>query len=230
MNCRLCRSANTGPLPFAVPESAGRWYRCTDCGSDSNANEYDAVHYPENLAAIHRANIGGVDAAREQVRSNCEWFGHYKDGLLNLDFLDVACADGAALDVMQAMGWSIHGFDVVQPDYFGPHVTVAPVFHRWLFPRRFAAVMAREVWEHVPNPDMFLHELHGVTLPGGLVQIQTPKPCDYYHPHIHQPAHLFIASPAQMRAMMTAAMLDVIDAREWEAEQPGQAYLCRARS
>jgi 2-polyprenyl-3-methyl-5-hydroxy-6-metoxy-1,4-benzoquinol methylase len=170
----------------------------------------------------------GEDSARlrEEVRSNCEWFGHYLDGLPNRDFLDVGCADGAALTVMQSMGWAVHGFDVFAPPYAGPHVTVGAVFSRWLFPLRYAAVMAREVVEHVPDPDRLLHELHGVACPGGLVQVQTPKPQAAHHPDTYQRPHLVILSPAHLRRMLDGAMLDVVDAREWPE---GQAYLCRAR-
>lgn len=231
MRCKLCHSPDTGPQPFAVPAAEGEWVRCRACGSDSNALTYDDVKavYDPAFAGRLEAISGGPGAARDQVRSNCDWFGHHAGGLPNRDFLDVGCADGAALDVMQALGWAVHGFDVAPPPYVGPHVTVAPFFNRWLFPLRYAAVMAREVFEHVPCPDVLLHELHGVACPGGLVQVQTPKPCDHPHPNVYQRAHLFVASPRRLREMLDHAMLDVIDAREWDAVQPGQAYLCRAR-
>lgn len=229
MICRICESVNLSDMRFEVPEEAGNWKRCRDCGSDTNFIEYDPSRYPPNLSEVHRKNIGGSEAAREQVRSNCEWFDHYREGLPNLDFLDIGCADGSALDVMQSKGWAVHGFDIQKPDYFGPHVTVSPLFTRWLFPLRYAAVLCREVIEHVPTPRQLLFEIHGVTCPNGLVQIQTPKPCDYRHEHIYQRDHLFIPSTTAMQEMLRTAMLDVIDSREWTAIQPGQAYLCRAR-
>jgi hypothetical protein len=124
----------------------------------------------------------------------------------------------------------VHGWDVVTPPYApAPHVTVTPLFCRWLFPLRYAAVLAREVFEHTPAPDLFLHDLHGVACPGGLVQVQTPKPADAYSPGVYQRAHLHVASPGQLRRMLDGAMLDVLDWREWEATQPGMAALCRAR-
>lgn len=229
MTCRACYSADLAPVPFEVPAAAGEWFRCRACGSDTAAHGYDPGLYPDGLAAAHRANIGGAEAARLAVRSNCEWFGHHAEGIPNRDFLDVGCADGSALDVMQALGYAVHGFDVARPDYHGPHVTVGAVFSRWLFPLRYGFVLCREVLEHVEHPDVLLHELHGVACPGGLVQVQTPAPCDSYHPHVHQRGHLCVLAPARLRAMLAGAMLDVIDAREWAAGQPGQAYLCRAR-
>lgn len=231
MRCKLCHSADTVPLPFAVPEYEGQWVRCRACGSDSNSLDYDHSNYGPDNAARHRNQIGGAEVAREALRSNAEWFGHHHQLGDDRSFLDVGCADGSGLDVMQSLGWSVHGFDVDCPDYGpAPHLTIAPVFHRWLFPQRFAAVMARETIEHVPTPDLFLHDLHGVTRPGGLVQVQTPKPGDDYHPNVYQRTHLFLFSTKRLREMLSAAMLDVIDSREWEEIQPGQAYLCRART
>lgn len=225
MHCRACYSTGLDPIPFEVPAAAGRWSRCRACGSDTAAHGYDPAVYD---AAYYRTHAGTDEPAylRDQVRSNCDWFGHHAAGLPNRDFLDVGCADGAALDVMQGLGWAVHGFDVTRPPYFGPHVTVGAVFSRWLFPLRYAAVLCREVVEHVESPDFLLHELHGVACPGGLVQVQTQKPLAAYHPDPYQRAHLCLIPPARLRVMLAGAMLDVIDAREWET---GHAYLCRAR-
>ncbi|HEX4608504.1 MAG TPA: methyltransferase domain-containing protein [Urbifossiella sp.] len=225
MICRACHSSALDPLPFAVPAPAGRWFRCRACGSDTAAHGYDPGIYTPDY---YRTHAGTADPVylREQVRSNCDWFGHHAGGLPNRDFLDVGCADGAGLDVMQSLGWAVHGFDVAPPPYLGPHVTVGAVFSRWLFPLRYAAVLCREVVEHVDCPDLLLHELHGVACPGGLVQVQTPRPLDRYDPDVQQRAHLCILSPDRLGALLNGAMLDVIDAREWEM---GQAYLCRAR-
>jgi 2-polyprenyl-3-methyl-5-hydroxy-6-metoxy-1,4-benzoquinol methylase len=168
----------------------------------------------------------------EQVRSNCEWFDHYAKDLPNRDFLDIGCCEGSSLRVMAALGWAVHGFDVVEPSYYGPHVTVGPHFTKWLFPNRYAAVMAREVIEHVDSPLLFLHECHGVLCPGGLLQVQTPKPCDWFHGAVYQTAHLTIMHPQALRSLINDAMFDILDFREWgePGEQPGQAYLCKART
>ena len=226
MTCRACYSADLGPLPFDVPPSAGVWRRCRACGSDTAAHGYDGSIYTTDYMRTHAAAGDDPAKLREEVRSNCEWFGHHLADLPNRDFLDVGCADGAALTVMQSMGWAVHGFDVFTPPYAGPHVTVGAVFSRWLFPLRYAAVLCREVVEHVESPDRLLHEIHGVACPGGLVQVQTPRPQATFHPDVYQRAHLVILSPPHLRRMLSGAMLDVIDSREWAT---GQAYLCRAR-
>lgn len=226
MYCRACYSPDLEPLPFSVPPEAGEWRRCRACGSDTAAAGYDPGLYAPGYMERYAADAADPARMREQVRSNCDWFGHHAADLPNRDFLDVGCADGAALTVMQELGWAVHGFDVFPPPYLGPHVTVGRVFSRWLFPLRYAAVLCREVVEHVESPDLLLHELHGVACPGGLVQVQTPVPLDRFRPETYGSGHLCLIPPARLRVMLAGAMLDVIDAREWEI---GQAYLCRAR-
>lgn len=226
MNCRLCRSTDLTPLPFDIPLTAGRWFRCQNCGSDSADHDYPDDFYTREYEENEVDNSGGVEVRNESIRSNLDWFGPHHELGDERTFLDVGCCDGAALRGMQDRGWGVHGFDVFEPSYFASHVTVAPYFHRWLFPRRYAAVLCREVLEHVESPNLLLHELHGVTLPGGLVQIQTPRPWFEYHPIPYQRAHLFLISPFKLQSMIQEAMLDLIEAREWEM---GQAYLCRAR-
>lgn len=226
MNCRLCRSTDLLPVPFETP-GGQRWFRCSSCGSDSAEHEYPEGLYTIDYELSETQSTGGPDARLAQVESNLDWFGHHAEGLPNRDFLDVGCCDGAALRGMQARGWAVHGFDVFPPSYMGPHVTVAPFFHRWLFPLRYSAVLCREVFEHVQSPQLFLVELHGVTVPGGLVQIQTPRPWHEFHGIPYQRAHLHLASPNQLKLMFHTAMLDVIDERFWDM---GQAYLCRARA
>lgn len=228
MTCKLCHSPDTTAVPFEVPPECGGWVRCRACGSDSSSLDYEDVRgeYGPGYVARVLELAGGSAGQAEQLRSNLDWFDHHHR-LAERTFLDVGCCDGEGMTGMRALGWIAYGFDVFASPDRSPKVTVAPHFVRWLFPERFAAVLCREVWEHVPAPDLFLHELHGVTCPGGLVQLQTPKPIDRYHPHLYQRTHLHLASPRQIRSMLGGAMLEIVDAREWET---GQAYLCRARS
>jgi SAM-dependent methyltransferase len=226
MTCRCCHSPDTAPVPFPVPPESGRWVRCRACGSDTADNPYPAGLYSPAYEASEVAATGTPADRRDQVRSNCDWFCDHADRLPARTFLDVGCCDGAALAVMQDRGWAVHGFDVFRPSYHGPHVTVAPAFHRWLFPRRFDAALCREVLEHVESPQFLLAELHGVVVPGGLVQVQTPRPLDRHHPIPYQRQHLALASPARLRQLFRTFLFETLDAREWEC---GQAYLLRAR-
>lgn len=236
MKCRLCFADALTPVPFDVPAESGEWLRCGACGSDSATHAYDASayrHWDEyndhwfEATGIARGNDAKlIEYLRKDCSVNCDWFDRHHNPAMPKTFLDVGCAHGAALDAMQSRGWAVHGFDVARPPYFGPHVTVSSVFNRWMFPIRFAAVLAREVWEHVDCPCLFLHELHGSCLPGGLVEVQTPRPQPAYHKIVYCRGHLHVASEPQLRKMLAGSMLDVIDTLTWDI---GQAYLCRAR-
>lgn len=226
MICRLCHSPDLTPLPFDVPVAAGVWLRCSACGSDTPTHGYDPAMYGPDYVAAQLASAGGLPGQAKQLSGNLDWFGHHHDARLPKDFLDVGCCEGGALYGMAERGWAVHGFDVQRSDYFGPHVTVSPFFCEWHFPRRYAAVLCREVVEHVPDPARVLIALHAVTIPGGLVQVQTPKTTGEFNVYGHQRQHLFVASAGQFRRMLGAAMLDVIEFREWSQ---GMAALCRAR-
>lgn len=236
MTCKICQSPDTYPLTFPTPitDQVGMWRRCRACWSDSSSNSYaDVKHiYTAEYIDTHGVDSGNPAELENQCRSNCDWFGHHAGHLPNRDFLDIGCCDGAVLRVMASMGWAVHGFDVVEPPYMGPHVTVKPHFCRWWFPQRYAAIMAREVIEHLDSPLLFLHECHGALVPGGLLQVQTPKPTDDFHGAVYQQAHLTIISTKAMRDLLTDAMYDVLDFREWgeNGEQPGQAWMCKART
>lgn len=215
--------AGTAPAPFPG------WRRCTACGSDTAEADYDKAYYPPDYSQLSAERCGGIEACRIECRSNAEWFDH--SPVPEKTFLDVGCGDGAMLDVMASRGWSVHGFDVNKPHYHGSHITVGFVFTRWLFPRRYGAICAREVIEHVPWPHLLLHEMHGACLPGGLVQVQTPAPSHAFNATTYALAHLFVASPQGMKLMLAQANLEILDEKHWihATHGNGQAYLCRAK-
>ncbi len=225
MRCKLCQSSDVGPLPFAVPSDRGTWHRCKACGSDTNEAEYNPELYADNDAYRSGYDHQSIESLRDDCRVNCEWFDDAALRSKGSDLLDIGCGPGAALDVMAERGWTVHGFEV-SAVYLRHPVVVRSVFHRWWWPKQFAAVLAREVFEHVPGPEMFLHECHGVTVPGGLFQVQTPRPTNEDFPHTYGRGHLFIASPDRLKVLLDESMFDLIGERHWDR---GQAYLCRAR-
>ncbi len=224
MRCRLCQSDAVDRLPF-VPPDRGAWYRCGTCGSDTNAAEYEPELYADNVAYRSGYDHQSIEELRNDCRTNCEWFDDAAYRRCGNDFLDVGCGPGAALDVMAERGWTVHGFEVSPVESRHPVVT-RPVFHRWWWPNRFGAVLAREVFEHVPGPEMFLHECHGATVPDGLFQLQTPRPLNSDYPHTYGRGHLFIPSPDRLKTLLCEAMFDIVGERYWDI---GQAMLCRAK-
>ncbi len=229
MNCFLCHSSETTPAPFVTVPPYSQWVVCHACGSHTALREYDPAHYVEGLDTVMLNDTGGIAVAREQVRTNADWFDKFANPDIGRDFLDVGCGDGAMLRVMADRGWAVHGWDVFRPQYFGSHVTVSRTFTAAQFPRQYAAINCREVIEHCPGPRTLLREMCAACLPGGLIQIQTPSPIDHFHPNTHTYGHLFIASSAALKAMILEAGLTVLDEMSWvDGRQAGQAYICAA--
>ena len=225
--CRACGSADLGPLPFPVPLHRGAWLRCATCGSDSNNLPYIAEHYTPTLSEIAERDGGGDAKMREQVKYNVDLLEGCRGELPDNTFLDVGCCDGAAMRELGDRGWATHGFDVFMPPWGDTDlVTVGPNLNRWQFPRRYSAVMCREVLEHVDHPQGLLHELHACALPGGIVQVQTPSPLSAWTVEwVYIPGHLCIFSPGMLKRMMTAARLEMLFEYHWDG---GQVYVTRA--
>lgn len=229
MRCRVCGEGEL--IEHPGQDRPDRWRRCLFCGSDSNELEYDYETYYAGGIPEAFAMTGGVTLPDriELLRCNLEWFQDHRGGCPDNSFLDVGCAEGAALTGMADRGWSVHGFDVFEPSYRGPHVTVAPAFApafaASLFRQRFAAVLCREVIEHVPGWRAMVGELYAATAGGGLLQLQTPRPCATLESLIvYQPSHLQIIAPAVLRYWLERTGFDVIDYRLWPC---GQAWICR---
>ena len=215
MRCRLCGSNDVAKL-WSDDDGKADWFRCVVCGSDSSTREYDVGIYTPEWIAQEIAATGGDEARRESVRSNCDWFPHYKHLTGGgLDFLDVGCCDGAAMAEMAGLGFRVHGFDVTEGARREGCTTIHPFFTASLFPRQYHFVLCREVIEHVEGPRQFLSELTAVTHRGGLLQVQTPRPCVDQERIAYQPAHLQIFSPVMLELLCTNHGFRVLDRRQW---------------
>lgn len=228
MRCRICDGNEF--LPLWTDTDGYDWRSCLLCGSHVSTTQYWASSYTDEYLTVSLEHTGGMDAAREQVRSLIEWFDHHRGECPTRDFLDVGCLEGAALDVAQEHDWSVHGFDVIPAAARPGCTTIHPYFAAGLFPQQYSAVMCKDVFEHVEGPRAFLSELAAVTARNGLLMIQTPRPMAYCHPHAYQKSHLFIIAPPALELAVTALGFRVIDKRTWagtDSGPAGQALLCR---
>ena len=53
MNCRICFSPATFPLPFPIPEHEPEFVRCIRCGSDSSPLRYEHLRHHYNTERPH---------------------------------------------------------------------------------------------------------------------------------------------------------------------------------
>jgi len=226
MRCLICGSTEVRPVPFPLPENEPKFVRCGLCGSDTSPLRYEDLrhHYNTANAVGHIANGGTIEDMRRYCSGNCEWFDRAGVGDLPRTFLDVGSCDGSALDNMRAQGWTVQGFDVLVPPDDRHPVLTAEEFRADLFPTTFSAVLSREVIEHVPDPREHLRQLVAACSPGGLVQVQTPRPYHEWNPLQYQTLHLCVIAPLALQDMLRTAGLTVVDRMIWPE---GQAYLCR---
>lgn len=224
--CRVCGSGDTRPLPWRGADGSA-WARCLVCGSDGSDTDpgqamrfYDAAYLATHHKLATRAEL------LESMRSNFDWLDLWAARMPPPErtVLDVGCAEGCGMEGLQARGWAVAGFDVVPEARTGTHVHVAGQLEARLFPRQYGAVLCREVVEHVPDWRGLLAEVYHLLLPGGLFQVQTPRPWHAPDPIPYQREHLQLFAPIALRHYLGLIGYQVLDHRYWPA---GQAYLCR---
>jgi hypothetical protein len=103
-------------------------------------------------------------------------------------------------------------------------VIIARDFKASLFKRQFGSILIREVIEHVEQWCLLLREASAALLPGGLLQVQTPRPTFDDDPIPYQDYHLQLFSTAMLPLELWRCGLTVIDGLFWHC---GHAYLCR---
>jgi 2-polyprenyl-3-methyl-5-hydroxy-6-metoxy-1,4-benzoquinol methylase len=226
MLCRVCGEDELQPLwaDCAPDPERGNWWRCLCCGSDSSDSDYNTLPYDGDYRQHIVRETGSLQAAVEALQSNIDLFEKHAPGCPDRTFLDIGCLEGAALIAMADKKWSVHGFDVMAEAKVGTHCTVAPKFLASLFPRRYSAIMAREVIEHVPDWRSLFSEVHAALLVRGLFQLQTPRPWTSPHLIPYQKWHLQIFAPAVIRYWLERFGMEVQEYKQWPM---GQCWLSR---
>jgi SAM-dependent methyltransferase len=218
MTCRACGSAHLRPLWRDGDGIA--WSRCGTCGSDTSSAAYDLSRYDAGYVA-HLLHGEGPDPDANHLH-NADLFDAHLPGRPGRTFLDVGCGAGTSLAVMRARGWAGCGFDVT--DAGRPSgVVVAPAFRADLFARPFDAVLAREIFEHVPDPRGLLRELRAATAAGGACQVTTPRPVGGPEWRCYHWAHLCVWHPDPLAAAAREAGFEVLEHVLWEF---GQRLVC----
>jgi SAM-dependent methyltransferase len=139
--------------------------------------------------------------------------------------LDVGCATGKFLRLMQAVGWRVSGIELdaaaaakargVTPDVFEGDPLAAP-----FAPRSFDVVTSFHVVEHLPEPRAALSRMLEWLAPGGVMIVEVPnvggvggRLFGRYWSGLDFPRHLTHFTPATMAAMVERAGGRVVDVR-----------------
>jgi SAM-dependent methyltransferase len=121
------------------------------------------------LAARLRTAVTG----RRVVKAFVPWVGQGR-------LLDVGCAMGRFMGLMQSVGWTVSGIEI-DPDAAARARQVTPrVFHgdpmdAPFAPGSFDLVTAFHVLEHLPDPVGVLRRMLGWLAPGGIVVVEVPN-------------------------------------------------------
>jgi len=238
MKCRVCGSNQTTFYCHAPETIPGNlyvggdapkqqvWFRCLECRSSTSDTQIEdaLVSYDDaNLTGVlHREFAGDRDRLTDSMTNNFNWFMKYPSP--DTKFLDIGCNEGCGMDGMQSRGWDCYGFDINKSAERAGKVVTAPAFNAMLFPERFGAVMIREVIEHVENWQSLLKEAFNALLPGGLLQVQTPRPSASGEPIVYQFQHLQIFSVRMLQLECLKAGFELLASEIWHI---GQLHMAR---
>ncbi|MDR2631921.1 MAG: class I SAM-dependent methyltransferase [Spirochaetaceae bacterium] len=95
--------------------------------------------------------------------------------------LDVGCATGALLAVLQKRGWQVRGVEIgtLQAEYArlkrGLDVRTLPLEENRFPENEFTLVLASHVIEHLNDPASFVRNVYRILSPGGLFLVTTPN-------------------------------------------------------
>ena len=224
MNCRVCGSSRLQFL-FAIPSGEQKWWRCESCQSETSDTPVAAAvaSYDANnlTGTLDRAFTGDRAALVESMRHNLLTFGLHtnKPGR----FLDIGCNEGCGMAGMRALGWDSYGFDI-NPAAAGSQIVCAAEFTADLFDHPFEAIMIREVIEHVDDWQRLLAAAVRAISPGGLLQVQTPRPSPGQDPIPYQWQHLQLFSVRMLQRAILDAGCELLTTQLWEI---GQLHMAR---
>lgn len=122
--------------------------------------------------------------------------------------LDVGCHTGRFLEMTRSFGMEVAGVELDSHAVKAAEKKGLDVHHGTLLDARFASesfevVTLNHVFEHLPDPDANMRELHRILKPGGTLILATPNPDaltrrvfgeDWVH--IDAPRHLHLYSPS----------------------------------
>jgi 2-polyprenyl-3-methyl-5-hydroxy-6-metoxy-1,4-benzoquinol methylase len=186
--CRTCAIAWLDPQP--TPEDLGKLYtRYFTHGKEAPASAARSwkgrLYGPIVASTLGYPGGGGFAGAalslvrplREHALASASWLPARPGGKL----LDVGCGDGAFLDWMRHLGWSVTGVDPdpraaeMAQERYGIRVVASGVDTANFPPASFDAVTLNHVLEHVLEPVDLLRRCREVVAPGGRIVCVTPN-------------------------------------------------------
>lgn len=225
MRCRFCHGTD---LTWIIHDVSASFYRCRNCGCDTSDTSYDDVkHTYFSSEYVHCHERFGFQFADLLTACSTNVDALNDTPVPERSVLDVGCLEGAMMKRLRDTGWDVWGFDVI-PEIAAStsqrtgvpveNFRIASEFTASLFPKQFGAVVSRETIEHVPDARSHLKELIAAILPGGVLQIQTPQPCEpeLGRAVVYQDAHLLLMTPEALQILINEHGLVIEKSLVWD--------------
>lgn len=212
--CVLCG----GPMQPLFAKRGHNLARCSGCGLVSLDPIPDGTAVGAHHDASYRDGRYAAFAAAEDVRAAIarDRFARVRPQAPAGPWLDVGCSTGAFVAVAAAAGLDAEGIElsataVAEARRRGLAVTQASA-ETFTAGRRFAAVTAFDVIEHLPDPAAFVRRVKSLLLPAGLLALTLP---DFASPtarllgrrwfYCAPPDHVHYFTPATIRRLLADA-------------------------
>lgn len=206
--CRLCSGGSATPLERHEPSGA-TLYGCASCGgqffwpvSNPGAEWYESTYSGRNadpnysIAWVHRRFLADVPARGS--------------------LLDVGCGVGNFMAAARAAGWQVAGLDFdadgirVAREHYGLNDLAQQSVAEFAAAnpsRRFDAITAFEVLEHMDDPRGFIVDVARLLQPGGVICFSVPNrdSSAWLRPHDFPPRHLTRWSCGAMGSFLRSA-------------------------
>lgn len=169
--CERCGKLTSHLLP--------KWGWCHSCQHGTHDIKYESVK-PRYHSDIYAAHNGDFVNLKHQCSTNIMLLRRFKP---SGPVLDIGCLEGACLASIRDAGMDGYGFDVsceshrlaVHNGIESDRIRIAELCSPAVWPQQFAAILIREVIEHVPDPVLMLKNAVLMLRSHGIVQIQTPR-------------------------------------------------------
>jgi 2-polyprenyl-3-methyl-5-hydroxy-6-metoxy-1,4-benzoquinol methylase len=182
-SCSLCKSNKTKPI---LNKAGFLIVQCTDC---------DFVYVNpriknEELENIYKHNyfknkdygyIGYEQEKRLRIKNFERWLNDAEPFIPNnkiFHALDVGCAAGYCLDVMEAKGWKAEGLEL-DDEMFRDLETAGQIVYRcplesFESKQKYQVITLFDVIEHIPHLDVAFKKLSDLLEVGGVIIMVTP--------------------------------------------------------
>jgi len=136
--------------------------------------------------------------------------------------LDIGCGNAETLAYLKHFGWQVAGVDfneaaaVAAKKYYDIDVFVGKIEDAPFAPAAFDFIRMSHVIEHLPSVLDSMKHIASLLKPGGVIYIETPnieafsfkQSREYWYP-LECPRHLFLFSPATLRAVLEKCGIEV---------------------